>query len=342
MRKILVTGGCGYIGSHTVVDLNDNGFQAISADNFSNSYRKITEGISDLIGKPHQNYDVDLCDLDTTERIFQENPDIEAVIHFAAYIYVPESVTNPIRYYRNNLNNLLNVLECCVKYNVSNFIFSSSCAVYGDAEDLPVTENTPFGEAECSYARTKQMGELIIRDFCYANPSFNAVLLRYFNPAGSHESSKIGEAPILENTHLVPIITEVASGHREKMAVYGTDYPTRDGSCIRDYIHVMDLAHAHTKAVDFLKEGRNDSNCEVFNLGIGNGVTVLEAIQAFEKINQVKLNYTLGERRAGDIAAIYANPTRAQEILNWTPKRNIEDIVKSAWDWERNKDWLIQ
>ncbi len=342
MKKILVTGGCGYIGSHTVVDLSDNGFNAISADDFSNSRRKITNGISKLLNKKHINYEVNLCDLEATEKIFEENPDIVGVIHFAAHIYVPESVENPIKYFRNNINNLLNVLECCKKYNVPNLIFSSSCAVYGNTKDLPVTESTSFGEAECPYARTKQMGEEIIRDFCIANPDFNAVLLRYFNPAGSHESSEIGEAPIVENTHLVPIITEVAIGHRKSMTVFGTDYNTRDGSCVRDFIHVMDLAHAHTKAIQYLLNQRNEQNCEVFNLGIGEGVTVLEAIKAFEKVTGIDLNYSLGKRRAGDVAAIYADTTASRNKLGWTPKRNIEDIVKSAWDWENNKSWLVE
>jgi UDP-glucose 4-epimerase len=341
MSKILVAGGCGYIGSHTVIDLSENGFNPISADDFSNSHKKMTEGISELLGRPHVNYEVNLCDMEKTEKIFQENPDIEGVIHFAAHIYVPESVSNPVKYYRNNLNNLLNVLDCCEKYGVKNLIFSSSCAVYGNAEELPVTEKTPFGEAECPYARTKQMGEQILRDYCIAHPEFNVVLLRYFNPAGSHETSKIGEAPILENTHLVPIITEVAIGHRKSMTVFGTDYPTRDGSCVRDFIHVMDLAHAHTKAVQFLLGNKNETNCEVFNLGIGDGVTVLEAIKAFEKVTGMALNYTLGERRPGDVAAIYADTTNSRDKLGWTPKRDINDIVKSAWDWENSKGWLI-
>ncbi len=342
MSKVLVCGGCGYIGSHTIIDLAKNGFFPISADDFSNSHQRMKEGISELLGREHINYEVNLCHQEETERIFKENPDIETVIHFAAHIYVPESVENPIKYYRNNLDNLLNVLECCQEYKVPNFIFSSSCSVYGNTEVLPVTEETPFGEAECPYARTKQMGEQIIRDFCIANPDFNAVLLRYFNPAGSHHTSKIGEAPILENTHLIPIITEVAIGHRKSMTVFGTDYPTRDGSCLRDFIHVMDLAHAHTKAVQFLTGKRNQTNCEVFNLGSGNGVTVLEAIQAFEEVNDIKLNYSLGERRAGDVAAIYANTEKSNNILGWKPQRNIKDIVKSAWDWENNKNWLFK
>lgn len=341
MSKILVTGGCGYIGSHTVVDLSEHDFFPISVDDFSNSYEKMQEGISNLLGRPHVNYAVNLCDFQATERIFQEHTDIEAVIHFAAHIYVPESVENPIKYYRNNLNSLLNVLECCEKYKVNHLIFSSSCSVYGNAAELPVTEDTPFGEAECPYARTKQMGEQILRDYCASHPDFNAVLLRYFNPAGSHESSKIGEAPILENTHLVPIITEVAIGHREKLTVFGTDYPTRDGSCVRDFIHVMDLAHAHTKAVEFLLEKKNASNCEVFNLGIGDGITVLEAVKAFEEVTGIALNYELGNRRDGDVAAIYANSTKAKTVLNWSPTRDINDIVRSAWDWEQaDKSWL--
>ncbi len=341
MAKILVTGGCGYIGSHTVVDLSDNGFTPISVDDFSNAHKSLTHGISELLGKPLVNHEVNLCDLAATEEVFRQHPDIDAVIHFAAHIYVPESISHPLKYYRNNLNSLINVLDCCGKYGVKNLIFSSSCSVYGNAEELPVTAATPHGEAECSYARTKQMGEHIIRDYCTSNPEFNAVLLRYFNPAGSHETSKIGEAPILENTHLVPIITEVANGHRESMTVFGTDYPTRDGSCIRDFIHVMDLAHAHTKAVEFLLQKKNDKACEVFNLGSGDGVSVLEAIHAFEKVTGIKLNYSLGDRREGDIAAIYADTTDSNERLEWVPKRNIEDIVKSAWDWELAKQDVL-
>ncbi len=340
-KKVLVTGGCGYIGSHTVVDLSENEFEAISIDNFSNSRKKMMEGISNLLKRPHINYHINLCDKNATEKVFQEHSDIEGVIHFAAHIYVPESVENPNKYYNNNLNSLINILDCCQKYKVNSFIFSSSCSVYGNAKELPVTEKTPFGEAECPYARTKQIGEDIIQDFCKANPQFNAVILRYFNPAGSHESSKIGEAPIVENTHLIPIITEVAIGHRKSMTVFGTDYPTRDGSCIRDFIHVMDLAHAHTKAVQFLFEKKNETNCEIFNLGIGQGVTVLEAIQSFEKITGIPLNYSLGERREGDVAAIYADTTRTKNVLGWTAQRNIDDIVQSAWDWENNKSWLL-
>jgi UDP-glucose 4-epimerase len=336
-KKVLVTGGCGYIGSHTIVDLVNNGFEVVSVDNNINSFASVMDDIEKIIGKKIKNYNLDLCDLEATKKIFEDHPDISGVIHFAALKSVGESVTQPLRYFRNNLNSLLNMLECCEQYNVKGFIFSSSCSVYGNAKELPVTEDTPFEEAESPYARTKQIGEKMVKDFVANNPNVNAVMLRYFNPGGAHESTLIGERPKAIALNLVPVITETAIGKRESMVVFGDDYNTRDGSCIRDYIHVMDIANAHTKAIEFLFANKNATNYEVFNLGIGEGVTVIEAIQAFEKISGKKLNYRIAPRREGDVVAIYANNDKALNLLGWNPVRNIEDIMKSAWEWEEKR-----
>ena len=334
MTKVLVSGGCGYIGSHTIVDLIDNGFDVISADNFSNSDKKVLDGIEEITGKRVKNYNVDLTDLEGTRRIFEENNDIKGIIHFAALKSVGESVSKPLEYFQNNLNSLLNLLQCVKEFDVRNFIFSSSCSVYGNTEDLPVTESTPWAEAESPYARTKQMGENILKDFAHVNLDTNFVILRYFNPAGAHESALIGEAPIVVASNLVPVITETAIGKRNEMMVFGDDYDTRDGSCIRDYIHVMDLANAHTKSIEYAIASKDESNYEIFNLGIGEGVTVLEAINAFEKVTGKQLNYKISGRREGDVIAIYANKQYAAQKLGWNPNRNIEDIMKTAWTWE--------
>ena len=334
MTKVLVSGGCGYIGSHTIVDLINNGFEVISVDNFINSDKKVLDGIEEITGKRVKNYNVDLTDLESTRKIFEENRDIKGIIHFAALKSVGESVSKPLEYYDNNMNSLLNLLHCVEEFGVSNFIFSSSCSVYGNAEDLPVTEATPWAEAESPYARTKQMGENILKDFAHVNPSTNFVILRYFNPGGAHESAIIGEAPKVIASNLVPVITETAIGKRKEMMVFGDDYNTRDGSCIRDYIHVMDLANAHTKSMQYAIAKKDTSNYEVFNLGIGEGVTVLEAIRAFEKVTGKKLNYKITDRREGDVIAIYANNQHAAQKLGWNPSRNIEDIMKTAWAWE--------
>ena len=336
MSKILVTGGCGYIGSHTLVDLIDNGFDVISIDNLINSSADILEGVKAITGKTVQNYPVDLCDKAATQTVFRAHPDIAGVIHFAALKYVGESVEKPLLYFRNNLDSLLNVLECMVEFGVKNIIFSSSCSVYGNATELPVTESTPFQTAESPYARTKQMGEQILEDVCFQEKGLNAVILRYFNPGGAHESTLIGEAATAA-TNLVPVITETAAGKRASMTVFGSDYPTRDGSCVRDYIHVMDLANAHTKAIEYLLAERQEKNCEVYNLGIGEGVTVLEAIHAFEAVSGVKLNYQIGPRRAGDVVAIYANNNLATSRLGWSAKRGITDIMRTAWAWQQKR-----
>ena len=334
MKKVLVTGGCGYIGSHTLVDLINNGFEVISIDNLSNSDEAPLRGVKKITGKQVRNYKVDLCDLKKTRQVFEKNPDISGIIHFAALKSVEESVFQPLRYFHNNNESLLNMLACAKEFGVPHIIFSSSCSVYGNADDLPVTEDTPFKEAECPYARTKQMGEKMIEDFTNVTPEVKAILLRYFNPAGAHESALIGESSRNKATNLVPVITETAIGKRESMTVFGDDYATRDGSCVRDYIHVMDLANAHTKCLQFLMKNENANACEIFNVGIGEGVTVLEAVHAFEKVTGQKLNYKIGPRRAGDVVAIYSNKEKAEKLLGWQPVRGIEEIMRTAWAWE--------
>ena len=334
MKKVLVTGGCGYIGSHTIIDLIENGFDVISIDNLSNSSEKSLQSIKKITGKQVRNYRVDLCDAKRTRQVFEEHPVLSGIIHFAALKSVEESVFQPLRYFRNNNESLINILELAQDYKVPHLIFSSSCSVYGNAKDLPVTEATPFQEAECPYARTKQMGEKIIEDFCKVSPEFNAILLRYFNPAGAHDSSLIGESPTNKATNLVPVITETAIGKRKSMTVFGDDYETRDGSCVRDYIHVMDLANAHTKCLQYLLDKKNEQNCDIFNVGLGNGATVLEAVYAFQKMTGQKLNFKIGPRRPGDVMAIYSDVKKAANKLGWQPKRGIDEIMLTAWNWE--------
>ena len=334
MAKILVTGGCGYIGSHTIVDLIENGYNVISVDNNSRSNPVILKGVEQITGKKIKNYKVDLCNFDDTHAIFQENEDISGIIHFAAYKSVEESVQQPLLYYENNLTSLINLLKCVQEFQISSFVFSSSWSVYGNADKVPVTESTPLKPAESPYGSTKQMSEQIVTEFA-KNSAAQTILLRYFNPAGAHPSAVIGEMPVGKPSNLVPAITQTAIGRIEKMYVYGTDYPTRDGSCIRDYIHVCDLAHAHTLALNYLEERRNKNNCEIFNLGSGSGVTVLEAINAFEKISGLKLNYEKGPRRAGDVVSVYANNDLAKEMLGWQTRFSLDDIMATAWKWER-------
>lgn len=332
--KILVTGGCGYIGSHTIVDLLENGFEVVSADNLSNADESALAGIAKITGKTVRNHRIDLAERAATLALFQAEQ-FDGVIHFAALKSVGDSVHEPLRYFHNNINSLLHVMEGMALSGCNNLIFSSSCSVYGNSRDLPVTEETPRMEAESPYARTKQMGEDILYDYCHARPDFKAVLLRYFNPAGAHPSAIIGEAPSNPASNLVPVITETALGKRASMTVFGDDYDTRDGSCIRDYIHVVDLAHAHTLALQFLLDNRQQRNCELFNLGIGEGVSVLEAIHAFESTTGQPLNYNIGGRRAGDVVAIYANYAKAARELHWQPQYGIADIMRTAWAWEQ-------
>lgn len=334
MSKILVTGGCGYIGSHTIVDLVENGYNVICVDNNTRSTPRILEGVEKITGKKIKNYKVDLCNYDETFAIFQENSDITGIIHFAAYKAVGESVEKPLMYFENNLNSLINLLKCVQEFHIPHFVFSSSCTVYGNPDQIPVTEQTPMKPAESPYGLTKQMGEQIINEFVKINNT-NCTLLRYFNPVGAHPSALIGELPIGKPQNLVPAITQTAIGKLPQMTVHGDDYDTRDGSCVRDYIHVSDIAHAHTLAIRFLEAGRNKQKSEIFNLGTGNGVTVLEAIHAFEKVSGVKLNYVIGPRRPGDVVAIYANNEYARTTLGWETNYNLDDMMLTAWKWEQ-------
>jgi UDP-glucose 4-epimerase len=334
MAKILVTGGCGFIGSHTIVDLLENGFEVISVDDNSRSTKYALSGIEKITGKKITNYEVDLKNFDTTENIFKENTDILGIIHFAAFKAVGESVDKPLEYYENNLYSLINLLKCVKKYNVAHFVFSSSCTVYGNPDAIPVTEQTPEKRAESPYGATKQMGERIITDFAKVENA-SSILLRYFNPVGAHPSNLIGELPLGKPMNLVPVITQTAIGKLPKMMVHGSDYDTRDGSCVRDYIHVCDIAHAHTLALQYLMAGKNKTKCDVFNLGSGDGTTVLEAINTFEAISNVKLNYEMGPRRNGDVVAIYANNEQATTGLGWQLKYDIKDMMRTAWAWEQ-------
>lgn len=333
MKKILVTGGCGYIGSHTIVDLIQNGYTVISADNNSRSNPTILEGIERITGTKVKNYTVDLCIFDDTHAIFQENTDIDGIIHFAAYKSVGESVEKPLLYFENNINSLINILKCSAEFNIPHFVFSSSCTVYGNPDKIPVTESTPMKEAQSAYGFTKQMGEQIVRE-AVKTSEIRSILLRYFNPVGAHPSNQIGEMPIGKPANLVPAITQTAIGKLPQMKVHGNDYPTPDGSCIRDYIHVCDIAHAHTLALNYLIENEHTSKCEIFNLGSGNGYSVLEVIQTFEKVANQKLNYTIGPKRPGDVVAIYANNDKAKNLLGWQLKYNIEQMMQTAWNWE--------
>lgn len=333
MSKILVTGGCGYIGVHTIVDLIQNGYEVVSIDNNVRSNPAILKGAEEITGQSIKNYAIDLCDLEATNIVFKENPDISGIIHFAAYKAVGESVEKPLMYFENNLTSLVNILKCATEFNVKHFVFSSSCTVYGSPDAIPVTEETPQKPAESPYGATKQMGEVIVTDTAKAT-DMQAILLRYFNPVGAHPSILIGEMPIGRPANLVPAITQTAIGKLPAMNVMGTDYATRDGSCVRDYIHVSDIAHAHTLALDFLEKGQSKKKTDIFNLGTGDGYTVLEVIHAFEKVSGVKLNYVLGPRRPGDVVAIYANNSKAKEELQWIPQYDLDQMMTSAWQWE--------
>jgi UDP-glucose 4-epimerase len=333
MNKILVTGGCGYIGAHTIVDLIENGFNPISIDDNSRSTTALLTGIKEITGVTVKNYKVDLTNFDDTYAVFQENTDIKGIIHFAAYKAVGESVNKPLMYFENNLGSLINVLKCAKEFEVPHFIFSSSCTVYGSPDKIPVTEESPIKPAESPYGATKQMGEEIVRDVTKTG-GLQSILLRYFNPVGAHPSALIGELPLGKPENLVPAITQTAVGKIKELVVFGDDYDTRDGSCIRDYVHVCDIAHAHTLALQHLIENKNVQPCEVYNLGTGNGVSVLEAIHAFEKVSGRKLNYRIGPRRPGDIVAIYANNSLAKEKLKWDPQYSLDEMMSTAWKWQ--------
>lgn len=336
-QSIIVTGGAGYIGSHTIIELlKQTAYSVISIDNYSNSSEDTYKRLEKITGKKIQFFNIDLCDRQKLNRELSSLNSIAGVIHFAAFKSVPESVANPLLYYHNNIESLINILDFCRDKKINNFIFSSSCSVYGNIKELPVTEKSTLEKAESPYAYTKQIGEQMVEAFTKTIPGFNSVLLRYFNPVGAHMSAEIGELPIGPPTSLVPIITRTAAGIIKKMFVHGNDYSTRDGSCIRDYIHVTDIANAHIQALNYAIEKRNQNQISLFNLGTGTGVTVLEAIHSFEKISGLKLNYEIGPRRDGDVMAIYANNNLAKQELNWEPKFNIDEMMLSAWKWQQH------
>jgi UDP-glucose 4-epimerase len=335
MSKILVTGGCGYIGSHTIIEIIKSGYDVISIDNNINSSLKTIDRIEKVTGKRVTNYNIDLCNQNDILDVFKSNLDICGVIHFAALKSVPESVKEPIRYYQNNIQSLLNLIQACEIFKVNNFIFSSSCSVYGDVKSLPVNENTPLSIPVSPYAHTKLIGEEMINHISKTS-GINFIILRYFNPVGADLSGLIGEDPINLPTSLVPIITQTAKGIRNEMFVYGDDYDTRDGTCIRDYIHVSDIADAHIKSFEFNK---TNTGVEIFNLGSGNGVSVLEAIKSFEEVSGVKVNYKIVDRRIGDVVEIYSDSSKAKNILGWEPKRSLNEMMLSAWKWQLNSDF---
>ncbi len=333
--KILVTGGLGFIGSHTVVELQNEGYEVIIIDNCSNSSPDVIKRITSITGKKPLFEEFDLREKDKVQDFFKRHQDIQGVIHFAASKAVGESVEKPLLYYENNIATLVYLLQQLTKNESANFIFSSSCTVYGQADELPITENAPVKTAESPYGNTKQIGEEIIRDTCKVNSNLKAISLRYFNPIGAHPTSEIGELPIGVPQNLVPFITQTAIGLREQLSVFGDDYPTSDGTAIRDYIHVVDLAKAHVVALQRLIKGNNNANYDVFNVGTGTGSSVLEVIQSFEKVSDQKLNYKIVERREGDITAVYADTNKANNELGWKAKNSLDDSLLSAWKWEQ-------
>jgi UDP-glucose 4-epimerase len=333
--KVLVTGGLGFIGSHTVVELQKEGYEVVIIDDLSNSSLNVLEGITAITGRTLIFEKLDLKEKDKVERFFNQHKDIVGVIHFAASKAVGESVVKPLMYYENNINTLVYVLKSVVGLDTSNFIFSSSCTVYGQADELPILESAPVKEAESPYGNTKQIGEEIIRDVCKISPKLNAISLRYFNPIGAHESTKIGELPLGVPQNLVPFITQTAVGIREQLSVFGDDYPTPDGTCIRDYIHVVDLAKAHVIALQRLLSKKNKANYEVFNIGTGKGSSVMEVIKSFEKVSGQKLNYKIAPRREGDVVQAYADTTKSNKELGWKSKLTLDDAMLSAWKWQK-------
>ena len=335
MGKILVTGGTGYIGSHTAVELIGQGFEVVIVDNLSNSQERTLDGIEEITGVRPLFERFDLCDAARTEAFFKKYTDIDAIIHFAAYKSVGESVREPLKYYRNNLVSLMNLLEAMKKHGVQGMVFSSSCTVYGQPDELPVTEQAPIQKAVSPYGNTKQISEEIIEDFLKAEPALNAISLRYFNPIGAHPTGLIGELPLGVPENLVPYVTQTAIGIRKELKVFGDDYDTPDGSAIRDYLHVVDLAKAHIVAIRRILEGKQKRNYEVFNLGTGRGVSVFEIIHTFEEVTGVKVNYVVTDRRPGDIEKIWADPTYANKELGWKAESTLGEALLSAWKWEQ-------
>ena len=334
-KKILVTGATGYIGSHTVVELQQSGYEVIAIDDLSNSTIKILDLVAKITGRRPYFEKLDISDEAATKAFFAEHSDIKGVIHFAAFKAVGESVEFPLKYYRNNLFGLINLLNCMQEHKINHMVFSSSCTVYGEPDKLPVNEKAPVKKALSPYGNTKQISEEIIEDACKVS-DLNAISLRYFNPIGAHESGLIGELPIGVPNNLVPFITQTAIGKRSKLKVFGQDYDTPDGTCIRDYIHVTDLAKAHVVAVKRMLESQTENRYEIFNLGTGKGYSVLETIKAFEKVSEVKLNYEITGRRPGDVPKVWADTTYANLKLGWKAEKGLDEMMASAWKWEKN------
>ena len=334
-KRVLVAGGAGYIGSHTAVELINAGYEVVIVDNFSNSDASSLEGIRQITGVAPTFVEADCCDKEAMRRIF-ETYDFDSAIHFAAFKAVGESVAEPMKYYRNNLISLVNILELMKEYGRKNIVFSSSATVYGDADELPVTEFTPRKPATSPYGNTKQMSEDILRDMVAATEGFSGIALRYFNPIGAHPTALIGELPRGVPNNLVPYITQTAAGIRECLSIFGDDYPTPDGSCLRDYIDIVDLARAHVHAIDRMVNQRNSERYEVFNIGTGKPISVFELVRGFEQANDLKLNYKVAPRRAGDVTAVWADTTRANETLGWHAERELRDTLRAAWAWECN------
>lgn len=332
--KILVTGGTGYIGSHTVVELQNAGYEVLIIDDLSNSTTDSIDGIEKITGVRPTFQQLDCNDLNGLKSFFKQHTNINGIIHFAASKAVGESVQKPLLYYRNNLNSLINLLDLMPENNIKGIVFSSSCTVYGEPDKNPIDESAPIKPAESPYGNTKQINEEIIRDFVASGAPAKSIILRYFNPVGAHPSAEIGELPNGVPQNLVPYITQTAAGIREQLSVFGNDYNTPDGSCIRDFINVVDLAKAHVIAVDRMLNDKSQDKIEIFNLGTGNGVSVLELINVFEKVTGVKLNYKIVGRREGDIEKIWANPEKANHVLGWTAKENLNDTMLSAWKWQ--------
>ena len=332
--KVLVTGGTGYIGSHTVVELQEEGYEVIIIDNLSNSKEEVVSRIEMITGIKPLFEKLDLCDTSQLKKFFEKHSDIESVIHFAAFKAVNESVREPMMYYRNNVVGMINLLNELVKRNIFNFVYSSSCTVYGEADRLPVSEESPIKKSESPYGFTKQIGEQMLFDLAKISP-LRSIILRYFNPTGAHDSALIGELPIGVPNNLVPYITQTAIGIREVLTINGNDYDTPDGTNIRDYIHVVDLARAHVVSLKKLSDKKNENNIEVFNLGTGRGNSIMEVIKSFEEVSGIELKYKVGPRRNGDVVSIYSDTKKANEVLGWKAERDLRNMMLTSWEWEK-------
>ncbi len=334
-EKIIVTGGAGYIGSHTVVELTKAGYEPVIIDNFVNAEKSAVTGIEEIVGKKVKLYEGDCNDATFVKHLLEQEGTVSGIIHFAAYKAVGESVEQPLKYYKNNIGSLLTLLEIMPQYHISQFVFSSSCTVYGQPDQLPVTEQTPSKPAESPYGNTKQISEEIIHDVVKSGAAIKALALRYFNPIGAHPSASIGELPLGVPSNLVPFVTQAAAGKRSKITVFGDDYDTPDGTCVRDYIHVVDLARAHVSAIQYLESISEAAFYDIFNVGTGQGNSVLEVIKTFEQVNDLKLNYEIGSRRPGDVEKVYADVSKANNLLQWQAGISLSDALKDAWRWQQ-------